>query len=341
MVEEKKIIFQFVVLIIRKVFNKHRMKFSYKLLNFLIKNFKNDLIKLIDKFLKDETKSYQVGFGEKIYYKTLPKKKLLKFKNYDEFCKEFNLNKNLKTILILPNVFVDNLLTHDWGIFSTPIEWYLKTIECANKIKNVNWIIKPHPSEKIYNTNITARNLFFEDGKKQNKIRFINENYNIDNLSQYISTVISFGGSAGYEYTRLGIPVITAGDTRYSNFKLTKSPKNVREYEKILNNLNKQKKVNREIRFKAGLYWLLIKKLTRLQNNLIPITLTRRNNFNNSFWDLALKTISKNKYSNINKIFLRELELMYKYKNRHSIQFNELTKFNKKISFKLNDINSD
>ena len=71
------------------------------------------MIKLIDKFLKDETKSYQVGFGEKIYYKTLPKKKLLKFKNYDEFCKEFNLNKNLKTILILPNVFVDNLLTHD------------------------------------------------------------------------------------------------------------------------------------------------------------------------------------------------------------------------------------
>ena len=119
------------------------------------------------------------------------------------------MSRLLKTILILPNVFVDNLLTHDWGIFSTPIEWYLKTIECANKIKNVNWIIKPHPSEKIYNTNITARNLFFEDGKKQNKIRFINENYNIDNLSQYISTVISFGGSAGYEYTRLGIPVIT------------------------------------------------------------------------------------------------------------------------------------
>ena len=97
---------------------------------------------------------------------------------------------------------------------------------------------------------------------KKNKIKFINENYNIDNLSQYISTVISFGGSAGYEYTRLGIPVITAGDTRYSNFKLTKSPKNLEEYEKILNNLNKQKKVNREIRFKAGLYWLLIKKLT-------------------------------------------------------------------------------
>ena len=60
------------------------MKFSYKLLNFLIKNFKNDLIKL-DKFLKAETKSYQVGFGEKFII-NLPKK-LLKFKIMMNFVK--------------------------------------------------------------------------------------------------------------------------------------------------------------------------------------------------------------------------------------------------------------
>ena len=90
---------------------------------------------------------------------------------------------------------------------------------------------------------ISQQEIIFEDGKKKMQINLLMKTMNIDNLSQYISTVISFGGSAGYEYTRLGIPVITAGDTRYSNFKLTKSPKNLEEYEKILNNLNKQKKV--------------------------------------------------------------------------------------------------
>ena len=58
----------------KKSFNKHRMKFSYKLFNFLIKNFKNDLIKLIDKFLKAETKSYQVGLVKKFIIKLYQKK---------------------------------------------------------------------------------------------------------------------------------------------------------------------------------------------------------------------------------------------------------------------------
>ena len=70
--------------------------------------------------------------------------------------------------MILPNVFIDNLLTHDKGLYSTPIEWFTETLKIISKIKNVNWIIKPHPSEKIYNTNITAKNLFNNTiGKKK------------------------------------------------------------------------------------------------------------------------------------------------------------------------------
>ena len=78
--------------------------------------------------------------------------------------------------------------------------------------------MKPHPSEKIYNTNITAKKLFDTIIKKEENIKFLDSQYNINKFSDYISSVISFGGSAGYEYTKLGIHVITAGDTRYSNF---------------------------------------------------------------------------------------------------------------------------
>lgn len=265
----------------------------------------------------------------------------MRFNSYNDFCNKFKFNSKSKTILILPNVFVDNLLTHDWGIFQNPIEWFLETLKMIKKIKNVNWLIKPHPSEKIYNSNITARKLFSMIIDNENNIKFLDQRYNIDRISDHISSVISFGGSAGYEYTKQGIPVVTAGDTRYSNFGLTQSPINLKEYKFTLNNLNKAHKVNSKKRFKAGLYWLLIKDLTRLQNTMIPIALTRSNFYDNTFWKIALKTLKKNKKSKINTEFYKNLAIMYKYKNRHSLKSNKLLKFKKNISFNLNDSNSN
>jgi len=324
-----------------KSFNQHRMKFSKKLLNFLIKNFSIDLKNYIRNFIKEDTKINKIGFGEKIYSDKLPKRKLLKFNDYSDFCKKFNFNNKSKTVLILPNVFVDNLLTHEWGIFQNPIEWFLETLKMIKKINNVNWLIKPHPSEKIYNSNITARRLFSMVVDKEKNIKFLDQRYNIDNISEYVSSVISFGGSAGYEYTKLGIPVITAGDTRYSNFGLTQSPRNLKEYKLILSNLDKSHKVNTKKKFKAGLYWLLIKDLTRLQNKMIPIALTRSNFYDDTFWKIAFKNLKKNKKSKINNEFYKNLAIMYKYKNRHSIKLNKLLKFKKRISFNLNDSNSN
>ena len=62
--------------------------------------------------------------------------------------------------------------------------------------------LKPHPSEKIYNTNITAKKLFDTIIKKSVQYKaLLDSQYNINKFSDYISSVISFGGSAGYEYT--------------------------------------------------------------------------------------------------------------------------------------------
>ena len=322
-----------------KSFNQHRMKFSKKLLNFFLKQNNFYIEKMIKKFIKLDTYKNQIGFGEKIYLEKLPKKNYLNFKNYEKFCEKFEFDKKLKTVIILPNVFIDNLLTHEWAIFDNPIEWYSKTLKIITKIKNVNWLIKPHPSEKIYNTNITAKKLFLKNiSSNQKNIKFIDELDNINNLTNFISSAVSFGGSAGYEYTRLGIQVITAGDTRYSNFNLTKSPKDLREYKLILNNLNKSHRISKKRIFRAGLYWLLIKSLTRLQNHLIPITLTRSESFKENFWDLCLKNLKSERNLKINQDFYKNLLIMYKYKNRHSVDFNKIFRINKKISLKLNDI---
>ena len=320
-------------------FNQHRMKFSDKLLDYFLKKKKFQLKKKINKFIKSEIYKNPIGSGEKIYSKQASKKKIFNINNYNNFCKKYGFNNKLKTVIILPNVFVDNLFTHKWSIFYDPIDWYLSTLEIIKKIKNVNWLIKSHPSEKIYNTEINAKNLYSQViTEKYENINFLDENHRLNNLTKHISTVITFGGSAGYEYTYFGKQVITVGDNRYSNFKLSISPKNLKEYKFILHNLNKPVKVNKITKFKAGMYWYMIKSLTRLPNNLIPITLTRRNFFDESYWKVALKTFDNRKSLDENDNFYNHLLIMYKFKNRHSIDLKKLFQKNKKFQLVLNDV---
>jgi len=321
-----------------KNINRHRMKFSTKLLRYLNKNHKINLKKKINKFIKLETTGYQIGFGEKIFLKILPKKKLLKFKNKKFFDKKFGLNNKLKNIMILPNVFIDNLLTHDKGLYSTPIEWFTETLKIISKIKNVNWIIKPHPSEKIYDTNITAKNLFNNTIGKRKNVIILDKDYNINNIEKYISKVISFGGSAGYEYTRLGVPVITAADTRYSNFKFTISPKNLVQYKKLLQSLNTKIVIDFNKKFRAGLYWYLIKRLAQLQNDLIPTYDTRKPGGLAAFWRLTYLITKKNKKNKTVKQFSKNFHNQLRNRNLHSLDMQELSKSKKLTNIKINDL---
>ena len=318
--------------------NTHRMKFSSKLFNYLNKNFKSLLEKKIEKFIKEDKSLNQIGFGEKVFSSNLPKKKLVTPKNKKKFCELLKLNNKQKNILILPNVFVDNLLTHDWGIYSTPIEWFIETLKIIKKIDNVNWIIKSHPSEKIYNTKITTKSIFDKIVKNSSNIKLIEDKYNINNLNRFISSVISFGGSAGYEYTLLGVPVVTVADTRYSNFDLTISPKNIDDYKKILNNLDKIKKIGKNKKFRAGLYCYLIKKLSKLQNDLIPIFDIRSVFDRRAFWELSYKITKKNKNNMKNQLFTKNFYIQFKNKNRHCINFHELSKSINFSNVKLNDL---
>ena len=315
--------------------NMHRMKFSKKLYLFLSKNFKFQLNRNIKNFIHKQMYNFQLGFGEKKFQKILSKKKLLVFNSKKDFYDKYKLDYKLKNILILPNVFVDNILTHDWGLYSTPLEWYKDTLKKITNIKSVNWIIKPHPSERFYNTNITAKTIYESIIGKNDNIRIINENENISKLSEYVSSVISFGGSAGYEYTYFGIPVITVCETRYSNFNITISPKNMTEYNEILEKIDKLKKVSKNDKFNAGLYWYLIRHLTQIKHSLIPI-FDNKKIANKLFWKKQkIKLIKDNKY--VDQLFLSNLKTQYLKQNRHCLNVQLLNK-NKFIDLSLNDL---
>ena len=88
----------------------------------------------------------------------IKKQKVIQFKDNLSFNNFFNLSDKNKNILILPHVISDNSFTSEWNLFSTPLDWFIKTLYRSKRIKNVNWIIKPHPSEKLYSPTVSVKN---------------------------------------------------------------------------------------------------------------------------------------------------------------------------------------
>ena len=63
-------------------------------------------------------------------------------------------------MIIFAHELTDGNLVNKWNIFENDFFWLKETLQKISLIKNVNWIIKSHPSEDIFNAKIKTSNLF-------------------------------------------------------------------------------------------------------------------------------------------------------------------------------------
>ena len=303
--------------------------------NFIIKKLfqkKN----LIEKFHKNRLAKKATG-GERYFKKNIKLEISKIIKNKNELYKQFGFDIKKPIVLILPHVMIDNVLNFSSSIFLTPMFWYIETLKKIKTIKGVNWLIKPHPSESKYDTKLTSKNLFKNYVGDENHVKFWSNDVLVSNIDKYINSVITCLGSAGYEYPSLGIPSITAAESRYSNFNCSISPKNKKEYFKILMNIKKLSKLDYKTKFIAKIYWFAAEKIIRVKNTSIP-TFNDTKEFNQSiFWNIMRKSVNKKNKRN-KKNFNEMLKIQDKNQNRHTINFKEFQIQNFKYKkIKLND----
>ena len=234
--------------------NSFKNKYSKKFINFVLNNHKKLINKKINKLLKVSKIEKNIGF-EPSYGNYQPKQNILNFKNKKELDDYFNFDNKKKNILIVPHVMADNIFNSEWSIHGSPLHWFTETLKIIKNINNVNWIIKPHPSEISYRTKIKSKLIYNKIIGKSKNIKILGKLDHINNLHEFISSAITCHGSAGFEYTSLGIPVVTGSDSGYSNFNFTISPRTKKKYVRILNNINTLKKVDKKQIFMARLYW--------------------------------------------------------------------------------------
>ena len=309
--------------------NSVQLKFSKKFSNLLIKIFKNkSLINIIKK------KGGIANIGKEIVWSNTQNLKTIKFQSKNKFYKHFDFDKNKKTILILPHAMSDNLFNNEWNVFDTAHDWYSQTIKKISKIDKVNWLIKPHPYEYKF-PGVTARDIFEKIKKNKKNVQFINEGLHIHEIYKFIDLVITGNGSAGYQYTSLGIPTITTSDTKYSNFNFTLSPRNQNEYFSLLKKVDKIPKPSKKMIKNAQIYWLTNLNILYNSHNLLP-KIKQHGLFKK---ELFFKKISQAKIDRYKKnSFSDDILIQLKNKNRHSINSLFYKKYRKKYNFKLNDI---
>lgn len=161
---------------------------------------------------------------------------------------KFNFtNKQRKiSVLICTNCFYDNPHAYNGLFFCDFYEW-IKYLGKISHITNYNWYIKPHP-DYLPGTMEIIKKL----SKKFHNIKILNPNISFQSISKHIDYVLTAYGSVGHELPLLGVNVINADKFHpHCSFDFNFNPKNLKEYKKLL--LNLQKKPSR-LNFKNDIY---------------------------------------------------------------------------------------
>ena len=302
----------------------HKEKYSKKTKNYFLKVMSQNKNK-IEKLYSQQRKDNDIG-KEDVWAKKVSKLKKKKI-DYSFF------NNKKKFVLILPHVMNDGMFLSKWSLYNTPYNWFEETLKIIKNIKSVNWLIKAHPSEIFYKTDLKTKNVFQKFIDPQDKhIKFLDNDTQLKVFEKKISCVVACHGSGGYEYPSIGIPCITTADTRYEHFQISRSAKSIKKYIRILKNIKNIKKVSKDEKIRAKIYWFVrfgtninfdvlpkIKVVGKLPNDYyskINAKMRNKNNFKGTFYDNFKIQLKNNNRHIINHKILRDLKFKnYNIKN--------------------------
>lgn len=165
--------------------------------------------------------------------------------NKEEMTELWGLDSSKKTIAIMAHTFTDAVFNYGDYYFRDYYDWLDKTLEIAENITDVNWILKPHPTRGAYNESKDSIEDMYERHKKDH-IFWVSDDISSESMKNVSSAIVTIGSNAGAEYACFGIPAIVVGKPWYSSFGITKEPASYEEYKNILENITNIEMLNDE-----------------------------------------------------------------------------------------------
>jgi hypothetical protein len=257
-----------------------------------------------------------------------------KFFSKSELCELLSWDKNKPIGAILANDLTDALFTNKWRVYRDNYIWLKKSIQFASLNKEMNWLIKPHPSEIKNKVTLTTANLLKEFNCFEN-IKLCPPEVSLRCFPNILSLVLTNFGSAGYEYPALGVPAIISSDAMYSNMDVATEAKSEEEYKKLILQCPNIKPVDDNQKENALLFTYLLSVLTKIT---ISTVVDKKNPYSliqSEFWEQFEKSFKvfeeKNKRLIENDIFYRSFKYQIEKNLKHTLHLDEINKFQIKI----------
>ncbi len=167
----------------------------------------------------------------------------------NELVKQYNLNEN-KIILVLPHVFCDAPHAYPSVFYKDYENWLIDTLTILNNNKQINLIIKEHPSAALYNEEGYLEKLL--NRLQLKNVKLISNEINSKSLMTTVDALITCGGTSGMEYAYHGVPVVIASSPPYSHFDFVNKALNIDHYHNLLNNITQLPVVTKAQQSLAG-----------------------------------------------------------------------------------------
>jgi hypothetical protein len=125
-------------------------------------------------------------------------------------------------------------------VFDNANQWLSESLEAIFEIKDVNWIIRVHPGEKVSGSLYTNDDFIKANFKKiPEHVRILWSDSEINSLGLYklLDVGITLFGTMGAELPILGKPVISGGEAHFCDKGFTIDAKSKEEYFNLLRNI--------------------------------------------------------------------------------------------------------
>lgn len=180
---------------------------------------------------------------------------------------KIGINNQKKNIVIMAHVFSDAPHCTEKMLYSDYYTWLVETLKLTRGKEDVNWILKPHPGRSFYKEDGVVEELFQEF--KHDSLYWMPDQYSTLVLKEVADCIITVNGSAGYELSCLGIPVICTGKPFYSFFGYTINPRSIKEYNELLDSLGNINRLDAKKLERAKLVFYAYKKHLSIDDEFI------------------------------------------------------------------------
>jgi hypothetical protein len=176
------------------------------------------------------------------------------FRSKEAFAAAYGLDPSKPFVFVMIHVFNDHPHYLERLLFRDYYQWFLRTLDLAGTAKHVNWVFKEHPGAIYYYTRDTDSQRL-EELVRSRSLTFLSStaDFNAASLPFLAHAVVTCIGTAGLEYSALGIPCVLAGTSPYSGFGFTIEPPSVDAYFDVLRHIDQLTPLTEEQRTVAKL----------------------------------------------------------------------------------------